>query len=491
MTHTPTPEQQAIVAAAQNTTSNLIISALAGAAKTSTLVLIAEALPKTRMLCLAFNKRIAEEMKARLPANCTPMTLNALGHRTWKDYTGKWPKLDTGKNYGILSALVKELPKSDQEEARETFADLLKYIAQGKTAGYIPTDLFPKARGIMGDEDFFSSIDEEPSPLMMQLIREVSRISIEQGLEGTIDFDDQILLPTVFPAMFDFFPLVMVDEAQDLSPLNHRTLLKLARRRIIAVGDECQSIYAFRGADTSSMRNLQETFKMEKLILSVSFRCPRKVVEAARWRASHMQYPDWAIEGKVTVLDKWDKTTVPETAAIICRNNAPLFSMAIKLLKNGRRPEIIGNDIGKYLLKVLSKFGPKSMPIGQVFDKIREWGEEKKRKARNKGKIEDQMACLRIFAEQGQNLGDAMAYADHIFSQQGPIQLMTGHKSKGLEFDTVFFLDPGLLRIDEQQDKNLKYVIQTRAKRELYYVRSEDFFDEFEHKRLEAEAVEG
>ena len=65
------------------------IKALAGAAKTSTLVLIAKALPNVRMLCLAFNKKIATEMEARLPSNCTAMTLNSLGHRTWAECSGR------------------------------------------------------------------------------------------------------------------------------------------------------------------------------------------------------------------------------------------------------------------------------------------------------------------------------------------------------------------------------------------------------------------
>lgn len=71
---TPTPEQVAIVEAAKQTNDNLLVSALAGAAKTSTLVLIAKALQKHPILCLAFNKRIATEMQERLPGNCTAIS---------------------------------------------------------------------------------------------------------------------------------------------------------------------------------------------------------------------------------------------------------------------------------------------------------------------------------------------------------------------------------------------------------------------------------
>jgi F-box protein 18 (helicase) len=89
---TPTPEQAAIIEAARDTKENLLINALAGAAKTSTLVMIAQALPVGPILSLAFNKRIAEEMKKRLPGHVDCRTLNAIGHRVWAAAVGKTPR---------------------------------------------------------------------------------------------------------------------------------------------------------------------------------------------------------------------------------------------------------------------------------------------------------------------------------------------------------------------------------------------------------------
>lgn len=477
MPHTPTPEQQAVIDAAVNSKDNLIVSALAGAAKTSTLVMVAGALKDTNILCLAFNKRIAVEMQERLPPNCKAMTLNSLGHRTWAEVISRRLTLETNKTFKILTELIQKLGKREQEEAYADFADTMKAIDFGKACGYIPSKHFENAKALMRDDDFFGHLEEEPSLIQEMLIRNASLISIQRGMEGVIDFGDQILLPTVFPCMFEFFPLVMVDEAQDLSALNHATLRKLAKRRLIAVGDENQAIYGFRGAHEDSMPFLAETFKMRKLMLSVSFRCPSSVVAEAQWRAPHMRFPEWAKEGKVSRLVEWDVQSLPPQAAIICRNNAPLFSMAIKLLKNGRYPQIIGNDIGKYLLKVMKKFGKNDLPRAEAMIALSDWVAEKLKKSRSPTKVHDQEACIRVFLEQGETLGDALAYAEHIFASQGPIQLMTGHKSKGLEFDDVFFLDEHLINMEEPQDRNLKYVIQTRAKVNLTYVNSEDFFD--------------
>lgn len=479
MSFTPTPEQVAIVEAARDTTDNLLVSALAGAAKTSTLVLIAQALSSTPILCLAFNKRIAVEMKERLPPNCEAMTLNSLGHKAWAEFVGRRLVLDKDKTYNILSGLIKQLPKGDQIEAFESFSETLKAIEAGKTCGYIPSGTHSLAKRLMDDDEFFAWLDEEPTRLQEELIRKASKLSIDEALQGKIDFNDQILLPTVFPAQFPQYPLVLVDEAQDLSALNHATLRKLVKKRIIAVGDACQSIYGFRGAHEDSMKLLQQTFSMTELVLSISFRCPQKVVKEAQWRAPHMRWPEWAIEGIVESKSEWDKDTVPQQAAIICRNNAPLFSLAMKLLKNGRRPEIVGNDIGKYLLKVMKKFGDFKMTREEAQTALNEWAEKKKKKSRNPGAVDDQATCIQIFLDAGETLGEALAYAQNLFDSQGPIQLMTGHKSKGLEFNTVFILDRELIRVKEhQQEKNLLYVMQTRAKKELFYVQSGAFFDE-------------
>lgn len=477
--HTPTAEQQAIIDFALNEKENMIVMALAGAAKTSTLVMIAEAV-KAPMLCLAFNKKIADEMKERLPPTCTPMTLNSLGHRTWAACTGKRLILEKDKNYEILSGLIGKLDKRTQDQAYEEFADTLKIMEMGKACGYIPTKQFPYAKRLMEDEEFFSHLEDVPSRLQEQLVRQATILSIEQALQGRIDFSDQIFMPTLFPAMFDSYPVTMIDEAQDLSALNHMTLRKLVKsKRLIAVGDPNQAIYGFRGAHEDSMAKLQRDFNMKPFTLSVSFRCPINVVKEAQWRAPHMKWPEWAKEGEVKTLGEWDASTVPAEAAIICRNNAPLFNMAIKLLKNGRYPKIIGNDIGKYLVKTMKKFGKSDLPREKVRSEINRWAEEKAAKTRNPAKVWDQAACMNIFADQGATLGDALAYAEHIFNSQGSIELMTGHKSKGLEYDTVFILDRHLIRMDEDgQDKNLMYVCQTRAKQSLFYVESEAFHDE-------------
>lgn len=476
MEHIPTEEQRACIDAAVTTDDNLIIQALAGAAKTSTLVMLAEALPTTQMLCLAFNKKIAVEMQERMPKNVQAMTLNSLGHRTWSEACGRRLIINGSKTYEILSKLVGELTPQERRSLDDSFADILRVIDFGTQCGYIPTGKWEKGKRLMDDESFFPHLEQRLDDLQIDLIRKATCERIDQAWKGNCDYNDQIFMPTLFTGVFPRFPLVLVDEAQDLSALNHATLRKLVKKRIIAVGDSRQAIYGFRGAHEDSMNKLATEFNMVELGLSISFRCPQAVVCHARWRAPYMQYPEWAKPGAVTVLNKWGVDNIPERAAVICRNNAPLFSMAIKFLKNGRHSEIKNADIAKALLKIMRKFGNQIMSQADTLDAIDAWELKEKAKAKSRAflGIEDRAECMRIFAYQGESLRESIAYAEHLCNSTGPLKLMTGHGSKGLEFDHVFFLDHDLIGT-EDQEPNLKYVIQTRAKDTLTYVNSKDF----------------
>lgn len=484
--HQPTPEQAAIVLAASESDRNLLVSALAGAAKTSTLELIAQALPDTEILALAFNKKMALEMQSRMPHNVKAMTLNSLGHRTWSDATGRRLKINASKTYEIVNELVRSRPAAEQSELWENFAELIRIIDFGKACGYIPSGHFDQAKRLMNNDEFFSHLEQRLSPVEEELIIEASLVSLNMAMKGDCDYNDQILMPTIFHGAFPRYPLVLVDEAQDLSSLNHAMLRKLAKRRLICVGDPCQAIYGFRGAHEESMSLLRETFDMQELSLTISFRCPQEIVKHVRWRAPQMRWPDWAKPGSVRTLPAWTSATLPDDAVIICRNNAPLFAVAIKLLKTGRSCELHGRDVVASITKVMRKFGGHDLPQHTVLEKIETWlaVEMEKNKPRAHGRLKDRAECMKVFALEGANLGEALAYAQHLSQLRSPLKLMTGHSSKGLEFDHVYFLDQHLIG-REEQEPNLRYVITTRARETLTYIRTEDFAEvkELQHEQ--------
>jgi DNA helicase-2/ATP-dependent DNA helicase PcrA len=252
---------------------------------------------------------------------------------------------------------------------------------------------------------------------------------------------------------------------------------KIVRKnRFMGVGDENQSIYAFRGAHQNSMELLREEFECRRFDLSISFRCPKNVVLEARTRAPRMMWPEWAKDGEVIHLPKWSAESLPQDCTILCRNNSPLFGAATKLLKNGKFPTLQGNDIGRKLIKIMAKLGAPSTPKEDVYKLLDEWKEKRLKSSRAPESIHDQVDCMKIFVDEAATLNQACIYAEHLMTISGNIQMMTAHKSKGLEWNTVYLLDRELMRTDKStQERNLLYVAQTRAKESLTYIRSDGF----------------
>lgn len=508
-TFTPTAEQQAIIDAAKTTRDNILVQALAGASKTTTLELVAKALAGIPILCLAFNKRIAEEMAKRLPSHCVAKTLNSIGHTAWGQHTGIRLNLQKNKMGDILKGF--SLSRGEQDELREVFSDVIRLASRAKLYGYIPDGHYEEAVHLIDRETLEEVLAEDEYPdLAWALLDRMVLTSIKLALSGTIDFDDQIYMSSLFGAPMPRFPLTLVDEAQDLSPLNHYMIQRLVEsRRIIAVGDKFQSIYGFRGAVSDGMEVLRQRFQMKEFRLSISFRCPRAVVEKARSRAPYMQYPEWAIDGEVIDLTKqegwkvpnlygqdsenrvvvaegtatWGPSLFPPGAAVVCRNNAPILSLGLKLLRSGRGVTIRGMDISKRLTKILREFGDTDMPREELLEHLARWRANKLREGKLKEEtIEDRYACLTVFAEATDTLGAAIAHAEALFAAEGPIELLSGHKSKGLEWNNVFHLDPWRCpspyarRFEEkEQEANLEYVITTRAKQTLTLINLEDY----------------
>jgi superfamily I DNA/RNA helicase len=109
------------------------------------------------------------------------------------------------------------------------------------------------------------------------------------------------------------------------------------------------------------------------------------------------------------------------------------------------------------------------MSTAQVLSAIENW---RNAKLDRESKTADDIAeCMKVFATFGKTLSLAIAHAEDLFKQRGTITLTTGHKAKGLEWETVYHLDPWLCKGDDQ-DKNLRYVITTRAMKNLYEIDS-------------------
>ena len=457
----PTSEQEAILEAVRSTDSNLCVVARAGAAKTTTLCMIAEQLPRSARVCsLAFNRAIAREMQERLPQNCDAMTLNGLGHRAVSGFLGRRPEVDKGKGF----RLVKEALSGQQEL---NFSSVLAAVRRGKAFGWMD---HPLAKPLISTPTELDEVQEENlTSAELDVVVEVLERSAREMIEDkVIDFDDQILGAACLPVSFDHYDVVLVDEAQDLSAINHKMLKKLARRsRVIAVGDPLQAIYAFRGARVDSMEQLAQSFNMTEHRLTVTFRCPQEVVSHVQDFAPDMRAAPGAPTGTVKALAEWSPSQLDANSVVLCRFNAPLFRLAIKMLLAGQNVEYVGHDVLQQIERAFKTF-PAGLKQPALLHQIDRWQDRTAKRRRNKESVADQADCMRILAKRAPSLSGAQALVRKLRRADGRIKLMTIHKAKGLEFDKVYILKTPELPGD--QEENLKYVARTRARSALYYI---------------------
>lgn len=497
MSRNPTPEQSAIIEAA-GASASLMVNALAGTGKTTTLTMLAQALPAEPILALAFNKKIKEELEKKFPSNFTIMTMNGLGHKAWAStLNSKRLFLDDRKLGRITTEALKPFPDS-----RDAWAPIKMLVSHAMRRGLVPSQ-FQHAKGFFPDtpenwELLASECDADLAPDERKLARQILISSIEEGLSGKISFDDQVYLPTVFHGNFPRFNIVLVDEAQDLSPLNHMMLKKVCAGKLIVVGDPRQAIYAFRGADSKSMASIKALrSNWIELPLNTTFRCPKAVV--ARQQSHAPGYVAAPSNAEGVVLDwtdsswHWEKVMTHATGkiAVLCRNNAPLVSMAFRLIRQGLGVNMLGREIGKGLELLVKKLDPSGEQSTKDFTQtLISWHETELSKAEvNEDKtkmehVQDKFECL-MAVMQGNSLRTTRELRNAlqtIFEAEGTIVLASGHKSKGLEWDTVIHLDPFRIpskfaksESEIEQENNLRYVLETRTKHTLILANLQDF----------------
>lgn len=461
----PTDEQIDIINAAAHTSDNMMIEALAGTGKTSTLEMLASQLPRTApILYLVFNKKNADEAIGRMPSFIVVRTFNSLGHRIWAETISHRLSLNPRKTSDILKAIIDESPANQRSALWSVFSETVSAVNFAKALGYLPRDTYPGIAPLISQGQFHSLLDEEPDDLTADLIDTVLIRSIKQAFDGLIDYNDQIYMPALFRATYPKYSTILVDEYQDLSPVNHAMLAKLAKGRLIGVGDPNQNIYGFRGASAGGIAEAIAHYSMTRFPLSLSFRCPSAIVSHVRWHVPTFRAAKDG--GNVYLPSRLDPADIRDGGVVLCRNNAPLLHTAFNLLAAGRSISVAGSDIGPRLIGIMRKLGPGDTNRASLRGLIAEWEAEKL--AKESKTASDLAGCMRVFADHGIDLDQAISYAEHLFRQQGSILLSTIHKAKGLEWPNVYHLEPRIVRHHpHSQNKNLDYVASTRSSSSL------------------------
>lgn len=469
--------QKSIYHEVKNGKSNIVVSAVAGSGKTTTIVNSVKLTPKkSDKLFLAFNNSIVEELKKKIIfPNSQVTTMHSFCWRAILRNNSYKAKLKKDKSRNIIKKV------------------LLDYKVPKKKHGYygfVISKVLDLARlNLLTELEEFENIalrfNFELEDLMSDMVLDCL-IKMNEDYEN-YDFVDMIYRACIDEVRLPKYDFVFVDESQDLSTAQQYIISQILKKngRMIAVGDPNQAIYGFAGADSNSYENLKQIYPNTiELPLSINYRCAKRIVkEANKWNKDILPF-DSNIEGEVRngfckeiKVGDW----------VLCRNLKPLIFLNLYLISKNIRSYIKGGEVGKNLENYIKSFNPKSLE--GLFERINKDITDKADKLRAKGvknpyntekidKLIQKRDIIKVVSQGTFSVNGLVLKIRGIFKEQkNAVLLSTIHKSKGLENDRVFILCPELIpnkfatkKWQLEQEDNLFYVAVTRAKKSLIYI---------------------
>ncbi len=460
----PTEEQIAAVDAFKSGNS-LKVTAYAGAGKTSTLKLMANARPGAG-LYLAFNKSIATEAAEDFPQGVEGRTTHSVAKRFVQ---GRWgysnPQLTTAIKTKQLEAEL-ELKKAKLLEGfsltgvqqAHLFLKTVRSFCQSD-AEAISTEHVPpsgKLLGLGSDELLYVKhwVTERANSLWQRMLDKNDNIPL--GHDGYLK-----LWSLQKPKLAKDY--ILLDEAQDTNPC---VLSVLANQdsQIVYVGDRHQQIYEWRGAVNAMelMETDRETF------LTKSFRFGHAIARPAGDILKALGETE-RLTGNEAVFSSVIASGT--TRAVLARTNTMVMSEVLEALGNGRRPHIVG-DLKDLELKVGSVFDLQNGEPGSHpdFFGFSNWDEVVSFSESEEG--ED----LRAFASLVQRHGPRALWRalreTTATEEEADVILSTAHRAKGREWASVSIADDFASMQDDAgripvSEARLFYVAITRAKETL------------------------
>ena len=467
----PNAYQQAIFDAVACGVGNLVVLARAGTGKTTTSLQAIEFVKAgLSVLFCAFNKTIQVEISEKLTGlglggKVDARTLHSLGFGCVRRQ-GKF-RVDGDKTRKMARAYLKQ----KEIYVKGRLAALCRLIGLGKNT-------LTHDRAGLEQLAWQFGVQDEDNPAHVLARQAEHLIGKCMQFDGVIDYDDMIWLPAVHEWRPKTYDVVFVDECQDLNPCQLWMIAQTLRRggRLIAVGDDRQAIYGWRGAGSDVIESITEQFECEQLPLSITYRCPKSVVEIARSIVPDYQAADTAPDGVIdhVTVERCAREAAPGDF-VLSRKNAPLMSMCLSILKRGVPAVVAGRDIGRSLSALAEKSEQRTV------EELYEWldtflAAETKRLKDQESALEavvDKIECLKSLCEGYTEVADVIDRIDSIFSDNDPgnqVVCSSVHKAKGLERRRVFVLEDTFRLGHSDEEDNIYYVAITRAQERLTFV---------------------
>ena len=276
----------------------VLIVAGAGSGKTRVLTsriayILEKGCDPSRVLALTFTKKAASEMKERIALMVGERRARKLYMGTFHSvfirflrefseslgYPQSFTIYDTSDSVSAIKTCLKEL---NLDEKIYKPKDVLSRISMAKNNLVTPGAYRRNATALQNDAS-------AKKPRIVD-IYDLYAHKCKQS--GVMDFDDillnmNILLrdnPEACQAISERFDYIMVDEYQDTNFSQYLILKKLSQRHqnICVVGDDSQSIYAFRGAKIENILNFKKDYPKHNIFrLEQNYRSTQVIVDAA------------------------------------------------------------------------------------------------------------------------------------------------------------------------------------------------------------------
>lgn len=504
---------------------HILINAVAGAGKTTTILEALKYVSRSKQVAfVAFGRDIAAELKKRAPWHVEVKTLNALGMKliAWrvgavtfdekkgekiarqisglKAVEDRLAEIETLKN-GPFDSEDEAEALLNEREALEAKTNALRgrVFALAHAVGLAKAHLAANVadvEAVMDRHDITPPThDDEDDDLTWregraEFIDQVLRcMALAKKRRTVVDYDDQIWLPVVHGFTGLNLDVLFVDESQDMNLAQIEFVLRCVIRkpngRIVAVGDPHQSAYSFRGAAADAFgvlrdRLLEDKYGVRELPLSVSYRCPTSIVALAQGYVPEIEAAPNAPVGRVEVVDIDGHAALDYVIGradtgdmIVSRYNAPLMPLCLAFLRLRKPARILGRDVGGRLTSIIRRAHKGGDLVG-VLKRIDAWGAKEtarlERADKDASHVLDQVACIHAVIDgeraQGATTPDSVCdKIERLFVEgrhKDGITLATTHKAKGLERDKVFVLKATYLREGKR--------IDAREEANLYYI---------------------
>lgn len=276
----------------------MMVIAGAGSGKTRVLTmriayLMHHGVDAFNILALTFTNKAAREMKSRIAAIVGSNEAKNLWMGTFHSVFAKILRIEADKlgypsNFTIY----------DTQDAVRLISAIIKEMQLDKDI-YKPKQILGRIssykNSLITVKAYFNNPELQEADAMSKRPRmgEIYQNYVDRCFKaGAMDFDDLLLktnellnrFPDVLAKYQDRFRYIMVDEYQDTNHSQYLIVRALSDRfqNICVVGDDAQSIYAFRGANINNILNFQKDYdRVQTYRLEQNYRSTKNIVEAA------------------------------------------------------------------------------------------------------------------------------------------------------------------------------------------------------------------